>query len=96
MGKTDAHGQYKLIWVEREGAEIGSHKVSVTTITEAAAVEEMGSDSDAYAQQAMGDTSAYDQAEVTEPIPARYNVSTELVEEVTSGANTINLELTPQ
>ena len=96
IGKTDANGQYTLIWVEREGAEIGSHKVSVTTIKEAAAVEEMGSDSDAYAQQAMGDTSAYDQAEVTEPIPARYNVSTELVEEVTSGSNTIDLKLTSE
>ena len=96
IGKTDSSGQYTLIWAEQKGAVIGSHRVSVTTITEAEAVEEMGSDSDAYAQQAMGDTSAYDQAEVTEPIPARYNVSTELVEEVTSGANTINLELTPQ
>ncbi len=96
IGKTDSNGQYKLIRVEREGAEIGSHKVSVTTITEAEAVEDMGSDSDAYAKQAMGDASAYDSAEVAEPIPARYNVSTELVKEVKAGDNTIDLELTSQ
>ena len=96
IGKTDANGQYTLVWVERQGAVIGSHKVSVTTIKESETVAEMSSDSDAYMDQATGDASAYDKAEVTEPIPARYNVSTELVKEVKAGDNTIDLELTSQ
>jgi hypothetical protein len=94
IGKTDANGQYELIWGERKGAELGSHKVSVTTLQEAQPVEEMSSDSDEYMKQATGDPSAYDKATVTEPIPARYNTNTELVKQVESGSNTIDLELT--
>lgn len=93
-GKTDSSGKYTLMRLEQKGAEIGSHKVSVTTLQVAEAAEEVGSDSDAYMKQAMGDPSAYDNATVSEAIPAKYNISTELVEEVTSGGNTIDLELT--
>jgi hypothetical protein len=97
VGTTDASGNYSLVSLGKKGAVIGQHTVSVTTVkeVEAASTAEMGSDSDAYMAQATGqDTSAYDNATVEEPIPAKYNTATELTEEVTSGQNTINLELT--
>jgi hypothetical protein len=96
-GKTDASGNYELFYVDDKGAPIGKHKVSVTTLSEAVATDAeaaASSDSEAYEKQAMGDTSAYDEATVTEKIPARYNTETTLEREVTSGDNVINLELT--
>jgi len=95
VGKTDASGQYELLCLDRKGALIGQHKVTVTTLQEAAAVTEMRSDSPEYAKQAASatDQSAYDSAKVVEPIPARYNTNTELTKEVKSGSNVIDLEL---
>jgi hypothetical protein len=95
-GTTDDQGKYILIYAGEQGALIGEHKVTVTSIRTAAAqdMSEVSSDSDAYEQQAMGDTSAYDNAETTETIPAKYNTQSELLETVESGSNEINLELT--
>jgi hypothetical protein len=90
IGKTDASGNYTLITVDRDGALVGKHKVSVTTIQEAAAVKEVSSDDPEYLKQAAGNYAA---APPKETIPARYNINTELVHEVKSGSNVINLEL---
>lgn len=96
-GKTDANGQYELMFTDRKGALLGEHKIALRTIREAssAAGAEMSSDSAAYEAQATGGTQAdYDAATTTEPIPAKYNTATELTKEVKAGSNTIDLELT--
>ena len=95
-GKTDASGKYELVYMDRRGAPIGKHKVSVTTPPEAQATPEVRSDSPEYMKQAMtGGAAEYAKAAAfKEPIPPRYNVQTTLVYEVKSGSNVINLELT--
>jgi hypothetical protein len=95
-GKTDASGKYELICLDRKGAPVGKHKVSVTTLQEAASVAEMSSDSEEYMKQATGQAGDYNTAKVEEPIPARYNSQTEFVKEVKAGSNVIDLELTSQ
>ncbi|MFO7906637.1 MAG: carboxypeptidase-like regulatory domain-containing protein [Planctomycetota bacterium] len=94
-GKTDENGNYTLSFADRTGAVVGTHKVSVTTLTEVEGedMSEVGSDSDAYMEQAMGGASDYDNATVTEQIPAKYNTETELTFEVESGKNTHDIEL---
>jgi len=93
VGRTDANGQYILVSTDQQGALIGQHKVSVTSIQEAAPVAEISSDDPAYAAQAAGGESS-DYKPFVEKIPAKYNANTELTKEVKSGANTIDLELT--
>ena len=56
IGKTDANGQYELLFVDRKGALLGQHKVTVTTVQEAAAVTLMRSDSPEYMKQAASAT----------------------------------------
>ena len=92
-GTTDADGNYKLIFLDKDGALVGKHKVVVTTIQTAAPVKEMSSDDPEYAKQAQGEGSATAAAFV-EKIPAKYNAKSELIRDVTSGNNVINLELT--
>jgi hypothetical protein len=94
MGRTDASGNYELIYVDgKKGALIGKHKVSVTTVRDdPAAAAQMSSDSPEYAQQASGASGDYSKQWV-DPIPAKYNSPTTLEHEVKSGSNTINLEL---
>lgn len=98
-GKTDENGHYTLAYADRMGAVVGKHKVRVTTLSE---VEEkdtsqMRSDSEAYKKQAMGGSASdYDNATVTEPIPAKYNDQTELTFEVESGSDTYNIELSSE
>ena len=91
IGKTDAGGKYELAFVDGKGALIGNHKVSVTTIKEAAAVTEMSSDSPEYANQ--GSSADYDKAETKEPIPEKYNTKTELTFDVKAGSNTYDIPL---
>jgi len=94
-GKTDAGGKYELIFLDKKGALVGKHKVSVTSVQEAKPVTEMSSDSPEYKKQAMGGSASdYAKATVAEPIPARYNSKTTLSYEVKPGTNVINLELT--
>ena len=90
-GKTDASGKYELAFVDSKGALIGAHKVSVTTIKEAAAAVEMSSDSPEYANQ--GSSADYDSAKTEEPIPAKYNTKTELTFDVKAGSNTYDIPL---
>jgi hypothetical protein len=93
-GVTDANGNYKLISLDRTGALIGSHTVSITTVKKAEeALPEVSSDSAEYAKQAMARASDYNDAVVREPIPARYNSKSELVKDVEKGSNVINFEL---
>jgi hypothetical protein len=93
-GVTDANGNYKLISLDRTGALIGSHTVSITTVKKAEeAPPEVSSDSAEYAKQAMARASDYNDAVVREPIPARYNSKSELVKGVEKGSNVINFEL---
>jgi hypothetical protein len=96
IGKTDSAGKYELIFADRKGAMVGSHQVAVTTVQESSGSgEEVSSDSDAYAQQAMGGSASdYDNATVTEPIPAKYNSETTLTFDVASGSNTIDIPMT--
>lgn len=95
---TDENGDYELWSAGRKGAVIGSHKVVVTTIIEAPpaakSMSETSSDDPAYAAQVLGGPAAYKAVkEQKEPIPAKFNKNSELVHEVTSGANVINLDL---
>jgi hypothetical protein len=93
-GITDASGNYELNYQAdgSQGATIGKHKVSVTTVRQApAATAQMSSDSPEYAQQASGGGDYSKQW--TEPIPEQYNSKTTLEHEVKSGSNTIDLEL---
>jgi hypothetical protein len=95
-GQTDANGQYTLVFVGTTGALVGQHRVSVTTAPKAQGSAPSGKmTEEEYQKQAAGgtDPSAYDKAQVVEPIPERYNTKTELVKEVKAGQNTINLEL---
>lgn len=94
-GKTDENGNYTLSFADRTGALVGTHEVSVMTLTdvEGEDMSEVSSDSDAYMEQAMGGASDYDNATVTEQIPAKYNTETELTFEVESGKNTYDIEL---
>ncbi len=97
IGKTDANGEYTLVFAGGEGATIGKNKVAVTTAPEAAEVSGMRSDSPEYAAQASGGTmSDYSKPAVIEKIPARYNKSTELTFDVTSGSNVYDIELKSQ
>ncbi|MEX2175951.1 MAG: carboxypeptidase regulatory-like domain-containing protein [Pirellulaceae bacterium] len=97
VGTTDANGKYTLATVDRQGAMIGKHKVSVTTINTAvmAEVVDVPSDSPEYAKQVAGGSGdAYNNPQSTEKIPAKFNSQTTLEKEVTSGGNTIDLKLT--
>ena len=97
ISQTDENGDFELWTNGKKGAPIGSHRVSVVTIKEVvttAPVAATSSDDPAYAAQAFGGPSSYKaNKEVKEKIPAKYNVSTELKKEVTSGTNKIDLDL---
>jgi len=93
-GKTDATGNYSLIYMDKEGAIVGKHKVRVTVLGETPqAVKEISSSDPEYEKQALG-TGSQDAAKApTLVIPEKYNAKSEMVHEVKSGENTINLEL---
>ncbi|MCH5372786.1 MAG: carboxypeptidase-like regulatory domain-containing protein [Planctomycetes bacterium] len=95
-GTTDADGRYQLMYIDRLGALPGKHRVSVKTLPKTTAASTGKMSEEEYEKAAAGamDPSAYDQAKVEEPIPARYNTETELVEEVKAGENVIDLKLT--
>jgi hypothetical protein len=93
-GTTDSQGKYELIFETKKGALVGQHLVSVTTQQEAETIAEVRSDSPEYMKQAAGGSSRDYAKKLVERIPAKYNVNSELVKEVKSGKNEINLELT--
>jgi hypothetical protein len=94
-GITDANGNYELNYLDRKGALIGKHKVALTTVQQPSETPatEMSSDSPEYANQGNVAASEYNKV-FTEPIPAKYNKQTTLEEEVKSGSNEINFDLT--
>lgn len=97
-GVTDAEGNYELGYIDTNGALIGKHKVTVTTmqkVESSASMKTLSSDDPEYMKQARGGkASDYNTAKVTEPIPPKYNAQTELEKEVKSGKNVIDLALT--
>ncbi len=98
-GTTDEAGKYTLGFGAEPGALIGTHKVSVMSLGTAKEDidTEMASDSTSYEDMAMGKgggAAMYDNADVAEKIPARYNTATELKFEVKSGSNTYDIPMT--
>jgi hypothetical protein len=91
IGKTDAEGKYQLMTVNDLGAVVGEHMVSIVCVPEAPAVESYASDDPRYAE-AMAKRDNYKPVPVTK-VPERYNLQTELVEQVESGSNEINFDL---
>lgn len=91
-GKTDASGNYSLIFMDKDGAIVGKHKVRVTALGTPGEVKSMSSSDPEYEKQALstGSEAAKPPAVV---IPEKYNTKSEMVHEVKSGENTINLEL---
>ena len=96
---TDQNGDFELWSAGKKGAVIGKHKVSVTTIKEVKETKSMAevrSDDPSYSASLAESSSnaAYKAAaNEKEKIPAKYNVNTELLKDVTSGKNKIDLDL---
>jgi hypothetical protein len=94
-GITDASGNYELSHTSGKGAPVGKNKVAVTTVQQSQSTVDMSqipSDSPEYAKAIAGGGAEYN-VKFTEPIPAKYNVKTELEFEVKSGSQVINLDL---
>lgn len=92
-GKTDASGKFEIYTMGSQGVAVGSCRVSVSTYVEPAAqAASVSSDSAEYANQTS--QADYNAAKPPkDPIPEKYNVKTELREEVKSGAQVIDFEL---
>jgi hypothetical protein len=79
VGTTDDQGHYQLLYtVNQQGAEPGTHTVSIATQIDAGSGE--------------GDLAAVEGRK--ELLPPRYNDKTELTAEVKPGRNTIDFDLT--
>jgi hypothetical protein len=77
-GKTDAEGRYRLRYTsERAGAVPGQHVVSISMFDDGGSVDEAGGAP----------------KKKREPIPARYNASSELVADVTGSRMTLDFAL---
>lgn len=94
-GATNSEGIYELFSAGVKGAKVGKNKVSITTVVavpESKKQAEVRSDDPSYS--AFGNASDYKAAEKQkEPIPAKYNTNSELIRDVTSGANTFDFDL---
>lgn len=93
-GTTDEQGKYTLVYPGGKGALVGKHKVSVRTLPKAQAATEISSDDPSYEAAYSGAVQSSSTTAFVEPIPPKYNVQTELVVEVKSGRNKIDLPLT--
>lgn len=93
---TNDQGVYTLAYIDQAGAVIGKHKVSITSTPEVQTLtmEDIPSDDPRYAEMMKSRLSDYNNAKTKEKLPAVYNSKSELVYEVTSGSNTIDLPLT--
>ena len=97
MGKTDGEGKYELYILADPGAEVGNHKVSITTIQNAGiaeTMEEASADDAGYEEQAMNSGDYSEATPQEEAIPAKYNTESELTAEVKSGKNVHDFALT--
>ena len=91
---TDSEGNYELIYIDRSGALIGSHKVALQTNREASDVgTEVSSDSEDYANQGALSNYSTGETQWKDPIPAKYNSATELSAKVESGTNVIDFDI---
>ena len=96
-GQTDDAGAYKLISVLGDGLPPGKYKVTVTTAqtTTASDSSEIDMNSPEYLAMASGVGMESGKTKAPkEPIPAKYNSATQLLQEVGAGKNEIDLELT--
>ncbi len=97
IGRTDAQGEFAILTGDKLGAIIGTHKVTITTLPDATTTvkTEMRSDDPAYEAQANSKESDYAKAAAQkEPIPAKYNTSSDLVFTVRDGAdNVLNVDI---
>lgn len=95
VATTDENGEYRLAYIDRPGALIGTHKISVTSTAkvESEIPTDIRSDDPRYAEM-QSRQSDYNNATVKESIPAVYNSKSQLVREVSSGTNVIDLALT--
>jgi hypothetical protein len=97
IGRTDAQGEFSILTGDKIGAILGTHKVTITTLPEPTTTvnTEMRSDDPAYAAQANSKESDYAKAAAPkEPIPAKYNTSSDLVFTVRDGAeNVLNVDI---
>jgi hypothetical protein len=82
MGRTDANGNYTLLWVRSgsrnvQGAQVGEHTVAISTFVEGRP------------------TAKPPRPEVPEKVPYAYRSQTKLTATVKRGSNTINFDLEP-
>ncbi len=96
VGQTNEKGEFTLNTNGKSGAVLGEHKVSITTIKEAAessssSAASAPSGSDAYMNQ--GRVNPKDFKTPKEPIPDKYNTNTELIRQVESGKNSFDFDL---
>lgn len=100
---TDASGNYSIASPLGAGLPAGNYKISITSqppvddsMAESGDYSEEeydgGSMNEGYDQLAEGEQDEYETFK--EKIPAKYNTSSELSEEVVAGANQFNFELT--
>ncbi|MFO0941872.1 MAG: hypothetical protein U0930_14055 [Pirellulales bacterium] len=92
FGRTNEQGEFSILTGEKKGAVLGTHKVTIVTIPDPvspAANSEMRSDDPAYAALSVSKESDYAKAAATpkEPIPAKYNSSSDLIYTVQPGNN---------
>ncbi|MDX1928798.1 MAG: carboxypeptidase-like regulatory domain-containing protein [Pirellulaceae bacterium] len=86
-GMTDAQGKYELIYIRQtKGTKVGPNRVEIAPSEEGEAEESETPDEEAK--------SATKPSKSGKPkVPARYNVQSELKEDVKPGANTIDFKL---
>lgn len=93
IAKTGTDGKYQLMTAGKLGAVLGGHKVSIIVVPEdPPPMESIPSDDPRY-QERMNESSATYRPPPVTPVPERYNVQTELTEQVESGSNTIDFDL---
>lgn len=95
VGTTDENGNYNLGFIDRMGALVGKHKVSITSVVQGDDMDfsEIRSDDPRYEEMVLARKSDYDNAVVKEPLPAEYNKKSTIVREVESGKNVFDFPL---
>ena len=78
IARADENGEYELLYLEgTSGANLGTHKVAITT----------------YNEDEIEELKANSSEPIKEPIPSRYNSRTTLTAEVKEGDNDIDFPL---
>lgn len=92
-GTTSEDGTYSLVCPLGKGALVGKHRISVHSQPPGSIDSAGGVDEDDPKYGTGWDASARAPVFI-DPIPARYNINSELVRDVKPGKNVIDLELT--